>query len=129
MDQDLISRKNSTPKKNLRFNFKKIKIPKASHAISSGVGGDSRSHHFRPWQGCRISVRFPERHRERYECERERKRCGQTNPKRKKEMRAANQRRQPCKGTGAGIVAVTGDVGFSLGKTTRFQLISERDAE
>jgi len=35
-----------------------------------------------------------------YEYERERKRCGQTNPKRKKEIRATNQRRQPAEGTG-----------------------------
>jgi len=87
-------------KKKLRFNFKKIKIPKASPAISSGVGGDSRSRRFQPWQGCRISARSPERHRERHECDSKRKRCAQTNPRRKKEMRAANQRRQPGEGIG-----------------------------
>jgi len=40
----------------------------------------------------------------------------QTNPKRKKEMQAANQRRQPGEGTGAQIGAVTGDVGSGVAR-------------
>jgi len=97
--------------------------------FGGGVGGGSRSRQFRPWQGCQISARFPKRHRERYDCERQKKKCRKTNPRRKKEIPAANQRRQPARAPRAGITAVISNVGSGLSKTAEFRLISGREAE
>ena len=74
-------------------------------------------------------AKVPERHRERYECERERKICGQINPRRKKQIPEANQRRQPGEGTRARIAAVTADVRSGLAKTAGFWLMSKKEAE
>jgi len=126
------SRFNFTKKfdtKKLRFNFKKIKIPKVSPITFGGVSATIICIIFCRGKGAGFRP-GSQRDRERGTSVRENETdAGKQMPKERKRsqqrIREDNQARPPR----AEIPAVTGDVGSGLGQTAGFRLISERKVE